>query len=209
MLSPVRIKRAWWSLPAESSGRLVAFFPTTPNPPPHWHRDQCQQSFESPTTPSRPSVIQADPRRKPFRNHAFNSCFPDPHIDKCIYDACTGQHLGTETIQQYLSNSIDEIHPPPLAGNAATGKGVEALSTRRQLAATAPTVSPPHLAYDAVASTSGIAALVDEDGRLDVAQSAAAAGEHAENLPMSTQFADAWTSGKLPISERIFDAAMI
>ncbi|KAG6905158.1 hypothetical protein DXG01_004492, partial [Tephrocybe rancida] len=114
----------------------------------------------------------------------------------------------------------------------------------------------PHLAYDAVASISGIAAYADwarldtwlkptlgyslgvdyekvsvlgegstqafwqisdanapndpicvhidvysvvgEDSHLYMTQSAAAAGEHAENLLMSTQLANAWTSGKLP-----------
>ncbi|KAG6887169.1 hypothetical protein C0995_000749 [Termitomyces sp. Mi166 len=77
-----------------------------------------------------------DPSRYPFRVHTYigHSNPRDPDHDG-IYDGCRGPHLGTETIAQYITNSIDrqttlyhskpwEAYTPGSVDNVMQGIGV-------------------------------------------------------------------------------------
>jgi hypothetical protein len=46
-------------------------------------------------------VLPHDPKRTPFGNHAFVD------MNGKILDACAKPHVGTETLQEYIIDSID------------------------------------------------------------------------------------------------------
>lgn len=74
---------------------------------------------------SGPVVAEDDPARRFFSNHAF--CVTASGM---VLDACAGPHTGTETVDQYLANAIDPVHPanpdftPGTVNHILKGNGV-------------------------------------------------------------------------------------
>ncbi|MCU0285533.1 MAG: hypothetical protein MUF15_03945 [Acidobacteria bacterium] len=68
-------------------------------------RGECNNPFYD-IEKNGPVVAEDDPARSYFNNHVF--CITPGGM---ILDACAGPHTGTETLDQYLANAIDPIHP--------------------------------------------------------------------------------------------------
>ncbi|KAG6859052.1 hypothetical protein C0995_011976, partial [Termitomyces sp. Mi166 len=84
-----------------------------------------------------------DPSRSPFKVYVYigHSKF-DRESDGGIYDGCSGPHLGTETIKEYITNSIDaqtklygerpwECRAPGNVGDVIQGNGVVSINDQR------------------------------------------------------------------------------
>ncbi|KAG6906141.1 hypothetical protein DXG01_015705 [Tephrocybe rancida] len=128
-----------------SSARLVGFFPATSNP----LTSLASESMSTILSLNHQQHKVGPPLSRLIPAGNLSETMPSTVASQtCTSTIASMTHaldppLGTETIQQYISNSIDPIHPPPPL--VATRKGIEALSARRQRAAAAPTVSLPRL----------------------------------------------------------------